>query len=220
MLLTSAREIAEAELRRINAEGGPNLEIGSSFSVPLGWVFLTVSRGLQGECSADKVGIAVREDGCVFHGLGRGLGPYAAGELEWLIPQGKGDFDRARAAIAVGYPAVEPIFPALLKCLQDMNWPIAFVVGRFLSRVGAPLPPHLRAILAGNDEIWKYWIVGDVIGSNAELFAMFHDDLNRLANNPTTHERAEEVDQQAREVLANGPHPWPDQNPRSVTGEW
>jgi hypothetical protein len=36
-------------------------------------------------------------------------------DLQALVPQHKKDFERAKAAIAAGYPVVEPLLPKLLE---------------------------------------------------------------------------------------------------------
>jgi hypothetical protein len=203
MLLTQAREIAEAELQQIQTTGVGPRDITAMLSVPSGWVFVTARRDTGGDHGSDTAGLAVREDGRVFHGLAQAHMSYTVAELEWLVPRGKGDFDRAWAAAALGYPAVAPLLPALLKCLQDMNWPIASIVGRFLSSIGAPLAPHLRTILSGDDNDWKYWIIGGVIGSNTELFELFKGDLIHLAKHPTADDRANESARGSR----GGSHP-------------
>ena len=126
-------------------------------------------------------------------------------DLRALIPQHKRDFDRANALVDVGYPAVAPILPRLLVWLQDSNWPISSVLSNFLASIGAPLSPHLREILAGDDGSWKSSIMRGVIGANTELFALFKGELERIANSPTLSERAEQVDEDARDILAHGP---------------
>jgi hypothetical protein len=217
MLQSRAREIAEVELRRINALLGLDLRISSAQSLPGTWMFLTASERLKA--------IFVHDHGRVIHALMLGrpvvqleklrASDADPSDLQWLIPRNKGDFDRAHAVVALGYPAVEPILPELLRWLRDMNWPITRVLGAFLAGIGAPLAPYLRRILSGDDGTWKYWIIGSVIGANRELFELFKDDLQRMANNPTPEERTEEIDQQAREILEEGPTPWPPAKPPS-----
>jgi hypothetical protein len=128
-----------------------------------------------------------------------------ANDLRWLIPRSKYDDERYEAVIALGYPTVAPILPELLRWLQDMNWPNAPKLAEFIAGIGAPVAPHLRVIFAGNDGTWKYWLIGDVIGRNAELFDLFKEELTRIANNPTPDERQEELDERAREVLEDPP---------------
>jgi Domain of unknown function (DUF5071) len=119
-----------------------------------------------------------------------------------LIPTHKLDIERAEAAIKAGYPAVEPILDRLIEWLQDCNWPVAHVVTPFLQSVGAPLVPHIWHVLRTNDDIWKYWVVGNLIRSLPEEAAVeFRPELERLAYNPKPNERTVELDEKAREAL-------------------
>jgi hypothetical protein len=210
-----ARRIAEEELRRINAVLDLDVKIESCVSVPGLWIFNTTGRGSGPDRPQHLKGITVDADGRVNTSLtvahsDEQSAKFRASlantdDLRSLIPRSKFDGERAEAAIALGYPAVEPILPDLLRWLQDMNWPIARKLAEFIAGIGAPVAPHLRMIFAGNDNTWKYWLIGDVIGCNAELFDLFKDELIRIANNPTPDERQEELDERAREVLENPP---------------
>ena len=122
-------------------------------------------------------------------------------DIQLLIPQHKSDIERARAAVAAGYPTVAPILPQLLEWLQDCNWPVAHVLAPFLVSIGSPLVPHIRRILDTDDEIWKYWMISDIMRDSPELAAAFRDELERLAWSPTGREAAEELDEVAQEVL-------------------
>lgn len=122
-------------------------------------------------------------------------------EVADLVPQDKHDLARAEAAVAAGYPAVAPVLPLLLEWIQDMNWPVARVLGPFLGSIGAPMEDAVRPILNGSDDIWKYWVVRQVVGKSADLRRIFRPQLERLAISPTDNERAEELDELAKEVL-------------------
>ena len=76
-----------------------------------------------------------------------------------LLPRSTRDREAARAVIALGYPAVAPVLPDLLEWLQDYNWPVARPIGEFLASIPEPMVPHIRAVLDGNDLIWKYWCI-------------------------------------------------------------
>jgi hypothetical protein len=222
-----ARELVEAHLRSREARLRPlgtlpthDLHVVSMQARRFGWVF----RHNERECAQahnwqyvpDGAPLYVREDGRMFF-----LPPSdrledsaalleAAFEEKYLspllfVPVDKYDLNAARNARALGYPAVIPILPDLLHWLQDMNWPVAGEIAALAVSVGAPLAPHVRRILDGCDELWKYWIIGHVIGENSELFALFKLDLERIAATPTEAEHCEEVDEQAREVLADPP---------------
>jgi hypothetical protein len=122
-------------------------------------------------------------------------------DIRSLVSQHKSDIERAEAAIAAGYPAVGPILPELLMWLQDYNWPVAHTLAPFLASIGAPLIPHIRTIMATDDEIWKYWVMGIIMGDSPEVAAAFREDLERIAYAPTERETREELDDRARDLL-------------------
>lgn len=71
------------------------------------------------------------------------------------LPANTTDLNAARNAHAFGYPAVIPILPDLLRCLQDMNWLVAGTIAALVVPIGAPLARHVRRILDSGDEVWK-----------------------------------------------------------------
>ena len=121
--------------------------------------------------------------------------------LSELIPKTKFETEKIEALILLGYPAVEPIIRDLMEWIQDMNWPVARVLQPFLASIGAPLEPYIREVLKTDDEIWKYWVILDIIGESPQLFEIFLPELERIANNPTPREHAEELDEIAQSVL-------------------
>lgn len=123
-------------------------------------------------------------------------------DIHQLIPRGKADLDRARAAVQAGYPATAPILTELTAWLQDYNWPVAHVLAPFLASIGAPMAPHVRHVLQSNDDSWKYWMLQLILPSLPEdVAAEFRPELMRLCVSPSARERNEELDQQARGVL-------------------
>ena len=118
-----------------------------------------------------------------------------------LVPKHIFDIDRAAACVSLGYPGVEPILPELLEWLQDCNWPVARVLAPFLGSIGLPMLPHVRKLLEGDDDIWKYWVLSRVVEESPTLAAALREDLERIANSPTASETAEELDRKAREIL-------------------
>jgi hypothetical protein len=44
-----------------------------------------------------------------------------------------------------------------MKWIQDMNWPVAGPVSRYLESISEPLTPYSIEILVGNDPTWNYW---------------------------------------------------------------
>lgn len=123
------------------------------------------------------------------------------GRLAALLPSDKLETDKAEAIIAQGFPAVEPVLPALLEWMQDINWPVAQTLQPFLASIGVPLAPHVRHVLETKDEIWKYWVVRYLVGESIELARVLKPELQHLALEPTPSEREEELDVVAKEIL-------------------
>lgn len=121
--------------------------------------------------------------------------------LKELIPRAKFDYERANAAVEAGYPTVEPILPELLEWIQDMNWPIAQILAPFLATICEPLIPHIRNIFDSDDDIWKYWVLQEIVAESPKLALAFHSELERFATAPTENERAEGLDEISQEIL-------------------
>ncbi|MGY3446177.1 hypothetical protein ACVW17_006178 [Bradyrhizobium sp. USDA 4473] len=111
------------------------------------------------------------------------------------------DTGRAKAITALSHAEVEPILPALLEWMQDINWPVAQVLQPFLAGIGEPLAPHVRSVLKTDDDVWKRWVLLHIVAASPELLAMLGDDIERLATYPTPGERAEELDIVAKGLL-------------------
>jgi Domain of unknown function (DUF5071) len=128
----------------------------------------------------------------------------AAVDLSAQMPASKMDTTAAAAIVSLGYPAVAPLLPHMLTWLQDrLNWPVARVFQPLLVSIGAPLAPHVRAILATDDEFWKYSLLVDVIAHSAPLGQALRADLQRIATTPTPGETAEGLPREALDILHN-----------------
>jgi hypothetical protein len=123
-------------------------------------------------------------------------------DIRSLLPRGKSDGENARAIIAKGYPAIAPVLPELMEWLQDPNWPIHRVIAPFLGTIGEPLIPHVRDVLASNDDGWKYQVLEHIVATSPEIVTALRLQLTRMATEPTSGEKAEEVDQIAKNILA------------------
>jgi hypothetical protein len=119
------------------------------------------------------------------------------------LPQDKYDTEAATALAVASWESIAPLMPQILEWMQDLNWPVAHVFQPFLVSVGLPLVPFVREVFATDDEQWKYNILVSVVACAPELATALHDDLKRMANNPTEGERLEGVSEEAREILAN-----------------
>jgi len=123
-------------------------------------------------------------------------------DLREIVPTDKSDVDRAEAAVAAGFPAVEPVLGVLVEWLQDANWPVARVLIPFLQSVGEPLIPHIWSVLRSDDLLWKYWVISLLIPAlPRDAAALFRGELERLTYHPEPNERREELDQQASLAL-------------------
>ena len=83
----------------------------------------------------------------------------------------------------------------------DANWPVARVLSPSLAQVGKALAPHVRHVLASDDEQWKYHVLQSVVSRSSELVEALGPELRRIAVHPTASEREEEVDIVARNAL-------------------
>ncbi|WP_315780822.1 MULTISPECIES: DUF5071 domain-containing protein [unclassified Bradyrhizobium] len=125
-------------------------------------------------------------------------------DISRLLPRSKNDIDGARAVVQAGYPAVAPILGELTVWLKDYNWPIAHLIAPFLSSIGTPMVPHIWHVLKSDDHVWKYWIIELLLlGLPQDTALEFRPELERLCYTPSDAERREELDQQARQVLAH-----------------
>jgi hypothetical protein len=74
-----------------------------------------------------------------------------------------------------------------MSWLQDYNWPVAHVLAPFLRGMGPvdPLVAVVRAILDGDDSVWKYHVLYQVVdGWDARGIARIASQLERLAGTP------------------------------------
>jgi Domain of unknown function (DUF5071) len=123
-------------------------------------------------------------------------------DLRELIPTDKLDTTNAKALVALGYPAVAEALPSMLEWVQDLNWPVARVFRPFLAGIGAPLAPHIRAIVNTTDETWKWSVLQGIVGQSRELAESLRSELRRLEKSPTPREAHEGLQTLAQEIAA------------------
>lgn len=123
--------------------------------------------------------------------------------IKALLPRNKLDTKQANAVVARGYPAVASILPELFTWIQDCNWPVAHIIAPFLASIGLPVVPYVKNVLLADDNIWKYWVLGQVVAQAPhEVAEQLCNDLTRLAANPTPNEMAENVQEVAQAILS------------------
>ncbi|MFK8021266.1 MAG: DUF5071 domain-containing protein [Pseudomonadales bacterium] len=119
------------------------------------------------------------------------------------MPADKFDLEACkRLAIASDDDVIKNI-SELLEWIQDMNWPVASPICDRLSKIGSPVVPHIKKILLGTDETWKYFVISGLVHrSSEETILSLRPILNSIVEQPTGREEAEEVNIVAMEVLA------------------
>lgn len=123
--------------------------------------------------------------------------------LVTFVPGDKHDVAAVARASSAGWPVIEPVVPQLIEWVQDINWPVAAPTAELLASIGEPLAPYLRSVLAGDDPIWKYWLILFVLQPGPlGLVRLLRPELGALATDPTADDRAEEVDVEAAALLA------------------
>ena len=119
-----------------------------------------------------------------------------------LLPRNKSDLANARAVVALGYPAVAPVLPDLLKWLRDCNWPVSRPIGDFLATLPEQLAPVIWNVLRDDDDIWTYWCIVRLISAMPpDIAEQFRPELTRLAERPTPAEHSEELHEVAQEAI-------------------
>jgi len=124
-------------------------------------------------------------------------------DIRELLPRHRSDFERADAIVSKGYPAVAPVLPELFNWLQDCNWPISRTIAPFLAGLGQPIVPVVRAILEADDDIWKYWVLTQVVANAAaHVGESLRDVLTRIDTHPSQGEIIEGARDAAHDILS------------------
>jgi hypothetical protein len=124
-------------------------------------------------------------------------------DLNKLIPEHKFDTEKVELLNNLTFEEIEPIIRNLLEWLQDGNWPVSRPLGKYLKTLPpAKLGPYLMEILNGNDYDWKYFLIailGDQV--NGVQYQPFHNEISRIANDPTEIEKKCELDDIAKLMI-------------------
>ncbi len=119
-----------------------------------------------------------------------------------MIPKDKSDSEAVARLKAASEERVAPLVPTLLEWLQDINWPVARPIAEVLREHPTELVEPIRAVLNGDDDIWKFWVLAEVVlPGEGELRLALESEVLRIVNHPTPGEVDEEVHLIARDVL-------------------
>lgn len=122
--------------------------------------------------------------------------------IKEMLPKSKTDYNSVIQLRMVNKDALRPIIPDLLIWLQDINWPISSDIGEIVLQFNAELIPYIQEILKTDDDIWKYYILTEVVSKlSKEAKLGLIDELNRLSKNPSEGEREERVDLKAIKII-------------------
>lgn len=118
------------------------------------------------------------------------------------IPETKHDTYKIDELAKIGYPFYEPILYELFEWIQDYNWPVAQKIVHLLVDAGKDVIPIVQEILKTDDDIWKYWILQQVMYKMPiNIIKLLEKELIEIANNPTKGEKYDEVDIEAKDLL-------------------
>lgn len=132
--------------------------------------------------------------------------PIATGEIRHLVPRSKSDIALVPMIAEAGYPAIAPILDDLLKWTADPAWPICTPLIEYLATLGAAMIEPVRHVLRGSDGGHKWMCLDGIVAAlPSDARRLLRDDLQRLADQPSEDDRIEEVDVEARKILAELP---------------
>jgi Domain of unknown function (DUF5071) len=108
-----------------------------------------------------------------------------AKSLKRLLPRNKDDAEAARALVALGYPAVEPLLPQMLDWLKSIGSPVDLVMRDFFVALGAHAMPVVQRALRSRHDTLKYAVVMNVVAKwPVEAIAPLKVQLQALATGP------------------------------------
>lgn len=120
-----------------------------------------------------------------------------------LVPSSKTDFEACANLAAANDEQIMPFIDSLLEWLQDMNWPIAPLVQKRLSKLGTELVMPVRKVLNGSDNVWKYWLISTLLPLvKDEINKALSVEIQRIAFHPTDGEECEQVHLAAQRLLS------------------
>jgi hypothetical protein len=84
-------------------------------------------------------------------------------DLRELLPVDQDDVLAADRLVSLGFPAVGPLIPQMLRWVGNPEWPVAVPLIGFLSTLGAPAAPAVSTVLASRDAVWKLHVLKHVV---------------------------------------------------------
>jgi hypothetical protein len=102
------------------------------------------------------------------------------------IPKNKFDFEAVERLELLSFEKFKSDIPKLLEWLQDMNWPVAHRIAKYLTPHIREMKFELLNILSSDDGMWKYWIVCSLIAQSPnKLGPDLITAIKRIAEQPS-----------------------------------
>jgi len=120
-----------------------------------------------------------------------------------FIPKHKDDYESLSILKESSFEEISPYIADLLIWIQDMNWPVSRDIANILSSYTNLIEKQIIDILKGNDDIWKYWSIQELLLYSKEetLNDNLTNELMKIIKYPTVGEIEEDVVEMAKNVL-------------------
>lgn len=124
--------------------------------------------------------------------------------VEDLVPKNKFDFSGIAELKQLSDEEIEPVLPALLEWMKDMNWPVAREMPMLLAKHQKVIIPYIIDILQPEqlECDWKSYIIYALLPLlDADYLVQLKPSLERIGECPTWGEEDEETNIAAKELL-------------------
>jgi hypothetical protein len=119
-----------------------------------------------------------------------------------FIPKSKYDFETVERIRLTDPKNIQDILPQIFQWTEDINWPIAADLVNILAGFDEMIIPFVRDLIRDPDGLREYSIYYFMLPllSNKQLY-LLKDELERVANNPSSFESAEGYDKIALKYI-------------------
>ncbi|KOC87651.1 hypothetical protein NG42_19575 [Winslowiella iniecta] len=95
-----------------------------------------------------------------------------------FLPKHKADTAAVEKLVSLSREALIPYYPVMIEWLKDFNWPVARIIAPHLATLGTLLKDDVINVLKGDDVIWKYWVVNQLVNTpDLQLAASIRSEL-------------------------------------------
>jgi hypothetical protein len=125
-------------------------------------------------------------------------------ESDNLLPHDNNDLAAIEKIKTLSAAQLVPLADQLLSYMQDGHWSVAPEIGEILAKHLSVIEKPIIAILNGNDNGWKFYVLMMLIqkADSSLITPSLQEVIRRIANSPTSGEKAENVDEEAQDILS------------------